>query len=63
MTTPLSLPRWRKSSHSGNGGECVETAVLDGTVGVRDSKNPAGPVLTLTGDDWATLLATLKSVG
>jgi hypothetical protein len=35
---------WRKSSYSQpNGGECVELApTLDA---VRDSKNPAGPVL------------------
>ncbi|HEX7657839.1 MAG TPA: DUF397 domain-containing protein [Pseudonocardiaceae bacterium] len=36
--------RWRKSSRSGSGGaQCVELAhTLDG---VRDSKNPTGPVL------------------
>jgi hypothetical protein len=40
---------WRKSSWSGgNGGQCVEVAVLPGTVGLRDSKDPAGPVLTAT---------------
>jgi hypothetical protein len=38
---------WRKSSHSSDqGGECVDIAELpDTTVGVRDSKTPAGPVL------------------
>ncbi|CAM5392848.1 DUF397 domain-containing protein [Streptomyces aurantiogriseus] len=40
---------WRKSSYSSDqGGNCVEVAELPGaTVAVRDSKTPAGPVLTL----------------
>jgi hypothetical protein len=40
---------WRRSSSSTGNGECVEVAALpDGTVGVRDSKDPDGPVLTFT---------------
>jgi hypothetical protein len=36
---------WRKSTFSGsNGGSCVEVAPTLGAL--RDSKNPAGPVLT-----------------
>ncbi|MEU7468100.1 DUF397 domain-containing protein [Streptomyces sp. NPDC044984] len=40
---------WRKSSYSSDqGGNCVEIAeVPSSTVAVRDSKNPAGPILTL----------------
>ena len=34
---------WRKSSRSGQEGNCVELAHTPGAV--RDSKNPAGPVL------------------
>ncbi|GAA2477185.1 DUF397 domain-containing protein [Streptomyces gobitricini] len=46
---------WRKSTYSdGNGGSCLE--VLDGAPGgvvpVRDSKNPAGPVLVVTAPAW-----------
>ncbi|MFJ6072625.1 DUF397 domain-containing protein [Streptomyces sp. NPDC093065] len=53
--TALSNVEWRKSSYSGsNGGECVEVAEScpAGTVPVRDSKNPAGPVVTLGARAW-----------
>lgn len=43
----LSGATWRKSSHSGANGNCVELAALPGAVGVRDSKDPDGPVLLL----------------
>ena len=44
----LSKATWRKASQSGeNGGDCVELAALPGTVAVRDSKDPGGPVLLL----------------
>ncbi|MEU1808044.1 DUF397 domain-containing protein [Micromonospora sp. WMMD1076] len=43
---------WRKSSRSGQS-ECVEVADnLADVVGVRDSKDAAGPVLTFTPDAW-----------
>jgi Domain of unknown function (DUF397) len=50
--------RWRKSSHSGDqGGECVEVAALPtGGIGVRDSKNPEGPGLTLSRHAFRGLL-------
>lgn len=51
MTNNLDEARWFKSSHSGGGNDCVEVAFLAGDmVGVRDSKNPAGSVLTFTGE-------------
>ncbi|GAA3810961.1 DUF397 domain-containing protein [Streptomyces chiangmaiensis] len=51
--------QWRKSSHSGDqGGECVEIAELPGaTVAVRDSKTPAGPVLTLAPAAYAAFVS------
>ncbi|MBE1490060.1 DUF397 domain-containing protein [Plantactinospora soyae] len=50
----LSGANWRKSSRSsGNGGNCVEVADnLSGVVGVRDSKDPSGPVLTFAPYAW-----------
>ncbi|MFF7894130.1 DUF397 domain-containing protein [Streptomyces sp. NPDC007907] len=39
---------WRKSSYSGDqGGDCVEVAETSAIIAVRDSKTPAGPILTL----------------
>lgn len=53
---------WRKSTRSGgNGGECVEVSGnLPGLVAVRDSKDPAGPVLTFTPDAWTAFTARTR---
>ncbi|MFI8945543.1 DUF397 domain-containing protein [Streptomyces sp. NPDC053750] len=51
--------QWRKSSYSSDqGGDCVEVAELTphATVAVRDSKTPAGPVLTLAPATFTTFL-------
>jgi Domain of unknown function (DUF397) len=48
----LSHAPWRKSSHSGNTGNCVEVAAAETVVRVRDSKNRSGPWLTVTADEW-----------
>ncbi|MEV5316074.1 DUF397 domain-containing protein [Streptomyces sp. NPDC052687] len=48
---------WIKSSYSTDEGpDCVEVATAPDHVLVRDSKNPAGPRLTLTPTTWATFL-------
>ncbi|HWH00618.1 MAG TPA: DUF397 domain-containing protein [Pilimelia sp.] len=49
---------WRKSSRSSGGDNCVEVATTtDGaTIGVRDSKNPTGPVLAFTRQEWAAFV-------
>ncbi|MEV5876750.1 DUF397 domain-containing protein [Streptomyces sp. NPDC052101] len=46
---PLGPLAWRKSSYSGDqGGDCVEIADTPcATVAIRDSKTPAGPILTI----------------
>ncbi|MBF6329095.1 DUF397 domain-containing protein [Nocardia transvalensis] len=59
MNVDLSEARWFKSSRSGGGQDCVEVAFLDrGMVGVRDSKNPAGPALIFTPGEWDAFLAS-----
>jgi Holliday junction resolvasome RuvABC endonuclease subunit len=42
---------WRKSTHSVTNG-CLEVAVIDGQVAVRDSKNRGGPILMFTPVEW-----------
>ncbi|MCZ7436021.1 DUF397 domain-containing protein [Micromonospora sp. WMMC241] len=55
----LSNARWRKSSRSnGQGGACVEVADgRPGVIAVRDSKDPAGPVLAFAPDAWRAFVA------
>ena len=59
----LTYAEWRKSSRSGsNGGACVEVARnLPRIVAVRDSKNPDGPVLIVSGDTWAQFITRLRA--
>jgi Domain of unknown function (DUF397) len=45
---------WFKSSYSGTQGDsCVEIAVTEQAIHVRDSKDVAGPHLTVRGEQWA----------
>ena len=50
--------RWVKSSLSFANGNCVEIATLaDDMIGIRDSKDPQGPVLRFTRGEWNAFLA------
>jgi len=51
---------WRKSTACGSGA-CVAVAIDQDAVHVRDSKDPAGPTLTFTRDEWSRFLAALKT--
>jgi hypothetical protein len=51
---------WRKSSYSTANSECVEVARTADAVGVRDSKNATGPMLTLAPNGWSALIDTLR---
>jgi uncharacterized protein DUF397 len=62
--TPRPLPRqhWRRSSYSGTSGNCIEvTAPSHGTHAVRDSKDPTGPMLTFTPDQWSAFTARIRA--
>ncbi|MEV1288813.1 DUF397 domain-containing protein [Micromonospora sp. NPDC049679] len=55
---------WIKSSRSNGGNDnCVEVAVAtDGSaVGVRDSKDPTGPLLVFTPMAWSAYLDRLRA--
>ncbi|GGX84034.1 DUF397 domain-containing protein [Streptomyces hiroshimensis] len=72
MTTShnLDAAAWRKSSHSGGGGEgaggnsCLEVADdIPGVVPVRDSKaqGPHGPVVVFPAAAWSAFINRLKA--
>ena len=56
-----SRATWRKSSHSGANGSCIEVACpAPGVVAVRDSKNNTGPRLSFTARQWKAFTRSLK---
>jgi hypothetical protein len=58
----MNSPVWRKSSHSGNQGDCVELARLDvAEIGIRDSKNAAAGHLTVSAQTFGALVARIKT--
>jgi hypothetical protein len=57
----LSTATWHKSSHSsGSGSNCVEVAVFPGSVAIRDSKNPDGPVHLVSPEAFRDLITRIK---
>ncbi|MET0522835.1 MAG: DUF397 domain-containing protein [Jiangellaceae bacterium] len=59
--TELSGAVWRRSSRSVGNQDFVEVADnLPDVVAVRDSRNPAGPVLIFTLREWAAFVGGAK---
>lgn len=57
----LAGARWRKSSHSGYQGNCVEVADLPaGGIGIRNSRDPGGPALIFTRAEFVAFLRGAK---
>jgi Domain of unknown function (DUF397) len=55
--------RWRKASHSDNGGaDCVEVGA-DDRVLVRDTKDRRGPVLRFSPAAWRSFATQVKQGG
>ena len=53
---------WRKSTRSNGSGNCVEVADnLPGVVGLRDSKDPAGPALAFQPSSWTAFIRAVKN--
>ncbi|MBT8225033.1 MAG: DUF397 domain-containing protein [Dactylosporangium sp.] len=47
---------WRKSAKTQQSGQCVQVARVADTIGIRDSKDPAGPVLAFTVGEFGAFL-------
>lgn len=61
-TTRLAVVTWRKSTYSGQMGNCVEATSLDsGEVALRNSRFPSGPALIFSRDEMAAFLAGAKN--
>jgi hypothetical protein len=52
---------WRKSTHSGDGSNCVEIAAAPAAIHVRDSKDTQGPRLAFRPSAWARFLSHTAS--
>ncbi|WP_328375766.1 DUF397 domain-containing protein [Micromonospora zamorensis] len=53
--------KWRKSTRSDDG-NCVEVAnAVDGTIGVRDSKDVTGPILEFRPATWSAFTGGLRA--
>jgi hypothetical protein len=50
---------WRKSSRTVSG-KCVEVAMTNGVVGVRDSKDREGGVLVFPSAQWRAFVVSLR---
>lgn len=61
MANDLSRAQWRKSSYSGNTGNCVEVVTTESGVAIRDSKNRDGGVLVVSIRAWQELIHTFRS--
>jgi hypothetical protein len=59
LRVDLANARWTKSSHS-QSGSCVEVAMVDGAIAVRDSKDRGGPALIYTQAEWEAFLGGVK---
>ena len=43
------------------GGNCVQVAAIGDAIAIRDSKNPDGPVLRYSPEEWRDFLAGAKN--
>jgi hypothetical protein len=51
---------WRKSRRSHQNGECVEIARTPRSMAIRDSKNPAGPMIVFSRSVFLSFAAEIR---
>lgn len=57
----MLTPEWHKSSFSNATSNCVEARTgAPGVVQVRDSKDPNGPHLAFTSEEWGAFVNGVK---
>lgn len=56
MSTDLTGAAWFKSSRSTANSQCVEVAFVDGSVAMRDSKNPDKGALVFGEQAWSSFI-------
>jgi len=57
----LTHAPWRKSTASTGNGNCVEVALMESVVAVRDTKDRRGPALVLPAAGWRSFINGAKS--
>ncbi|MFG1927940.1 DUF397 domain-containing protein [Cryptosporangium sp. NPDC048952] len=57
----LTYAPWHKSKASTGNGNCVEVALMESVVAVRDTKDRGGPALVLPASGWTSFIAGAKS--
>jgi hypothetical protein len=60
-SSALDAAEWRKSSHSGASGDCVEVAAVNSIRAIRDSKDPQGAFLGFNVSAWKTFVSEIKA--
>jgi hypothetical protein len=55
-----SKANWRKSTRSGGDQNCVMLARVGDVIGIRDSKDPTGPVLEFNAAEMAAFVGGIK---
>ncbi|WP_434742527.1 DUF397 domain-containing protein [Micromonospora sp. SH-82] len=57
INSDLARATWHKSTRSGSDSDCVEVTEGVRVVGVRDSKDPSGPILVFARTSWTAFIA------
>jgi hypothetical protein len=56
----IQPPSWQRSRFC-DAGSCVEATIMGDGVAVRDSKDPGGPILRFTPQEWTAFVAGVQA--